>query len=821
MTQRKQHNHMKFIDLFSGIGGFRSALELNGLKGTAYAEIDKYARQSYRAIYDTTDETEYTDITAVSDEEWQSYRGSVDFVVGGSPCFKAGTLITTSNGLKPIEQIDIDDDVLTHKGRYRKVITPMVNHADDYYEIITKGGLSTFVTGNHPMYVFDFSDVSNFEPRWVNVEDLNPKVHYIVNGHTTDEDGTMSRDNNNINSVWTYVRKHFVSEILTVDRIHEPSTVYNFEVDEDNSYVANGLVAHNCQSFSNAGHRRGFEDTRGTLFFNYINTVKQVNPKYFLYENVKGMLSHDKGETIKTIIEAFDEIGYYIDFDIFNSKHYGVPQQRERLYVVGVRKDVVDPLSKKPKDKGQLNIFDFVSDNTEHDEKTYVLKNPKGSRTIDKIKRWAVDKGVNMVNLLPSNDSDEVTARLVDVLEPVVDEKFYISKERTDKLLDNEKLQDLLQHYRTSEPRINVLGNLSATSYNAHNVLSEYGLSPTLAARDYKGPKNVLVTDKAHQIGNIVENHADTFGGNPQRGRIYSFFGLCPTVMATANDTIPKILMPFMSPNRLNKSQRGNRFKPNGREMFTLTSADRHGVIIDNTTGYNDGLRVYENQSPTIRSERHGLMTIEMKNDVERLSQQAKETFESGHCEHGDMLLPYNRMINRTGVAPTLTTRPEGLKTAILPVVRNPLKGMTPYGWHFEQNVYDIMGISRTVKANGGSGNIPKAIVGSMQKNAFIGHANISPSLTNAMGSGGGHIPMLCYLYHDIKALSKTNNHSLRIRKLIPLECWRLQGFTDEQFYKAKNDGVSNSQLYKQAGNSVTVNVVDAIVRHVLDKYEV
>src|SRR5699024_3664583 len=56
----------------------------------------------------------------------------------------------------------------------------------------------------------------------------------------------------------------------------------------------------------------------------------------------------------------------------------------------------------------------------------------------------------------------------------------------------------------------------------------------------------------------------------------------------------------------------------------------------------------------------------------------------------------------------------------------------------------------------------------------------------------------------------------LRIRKLTPLECWRLQGFTDEQFYKAKNDGVSNSQLYKQAGNSVTVNVIDAIARKLI-----
>ena len=75
-----------------------------------------------------------------------------------------------------------------------------------------------------------------------------------------------------------------------------------------------------------------------------------------------------------------------------------------------------------------------------------------------------------------------------------------------------------------------------------------------------------------------------------------------------------------------------------------------------------------------------------------------------------------------------------------------------------------------------------------------------SPSLTSAMGQGGGHVPMPVY-------------SNLRIRKLTPLECWRLQGFTDEQFYKAKDSGVSNSQLYKQAGNAVTVNVVDAITK--------
>jgi len=96
-----------------------------------------------------------------------------------------------------------------------------------------------------------------------------------------------------------------------------------------------------CQSFSIAGKRKGFEDTRGTMFFYYANAIKQVQPKYFIFENVKGIMSHDKGETIKTILTTFSELGYAIDFDIFNSKYYGVPQNRERVFIVGKRKDLL------------------------------------------------------------------------------------------------------------------------------------------------------------------------------------------------------------------------------------------------------------------------------------------------------------------------------------------------------------------------------------------------------------------------------------------------------------------------------------------------
>ena len=96
--------------------------------------------------------------------------------------------------------------------------------------------------------------------------------------------------------------------------------------------------------------------------------------------------------------------------------------------------------------------------------------------------------------------------------------------------------------------------------------------------------------------------------------------------------------------------------------------------------------------------------------------------------------------------------------------VINPLKGNSPYGWHFEQQVYDANGITRTIKAGGGSGNIPKVI------------------------------------------------NDLRIRKLTPKECWRLMGFDDTDVEKAATV-CSNSQLYKQAGNSIVVNVLEAIFK--------
>lgn len=90
-----------------------------------------------------------------------------------------------------------------------------------------------------------------------------------------------------------------------------------------------------CQSFSIAGKRRGFDDTRGTMFFEIARIIKQKQPRLLLLENVKGLLSHDKGSTFTTIITTLDELGYDCQWQVLNSKNHGVPQNRERVFIIG------------------------------------------------------------------------------------------------------------------------------------------------------------------------------------------------------------------------------------------------------------------------------------------------------------------------------------------------------------------------------------------------------------------------------------------------------------------------------------------------------
>ncbi len=139
-----------------------------------------------------------------------------------------------------------------------------------------------------------------------------------------------------------------------------------------------------CQSFSTYGHKRGLEDVRGTLFYDYARLVKEIQPKAFIFENVTGMLTHDNKRTWKTIKETFEMLNYDIKFDVLNAKDYNLPQLRKRLFVVGINKKLKCPEYKFPKP------IELTHKSTEYLEKNipnkYYLPE-KGFNFVTKVER--------------------------------------------------------------------------------------------------------------------------------------------------------------------------------------------------------------------------------------------------------------------------------------------------------------------------------------------------------------------------------------------------------------------------------------------------
>lgn len=147
----------------------------------------------------------------------------------------------------------------------------------------------------------------------------------------------------------------------------------NYDIDESRWYddirFVDGIKHKNevdlfvggspCQSFSIIGKRAGLEDARGTLFYEYARLVKEMQPKVFIYENVPGMLSHDRGNTWKVIYDVFCSLGYKVYWNVLNAMDYGIPQDRRRLFVVGFKNENVNFEFPKPI-KLQTTMFDYL-----------------------------------------------------------------------------------------------------------------------------------------------------------------------------------------------------------------------------------------------------------------------------------------------------------------------------------------------------------------------------------------------------------------------------------------------------------------------------
>ena len=131
-------------------------------------------------------------------------------------------------------------------------------------------------------------------------------------------------------AVKTYLANHDLNENL----MHGDITLINPENVPCHDVLCAGFP---CQPFSQAGHKKGFEDTRGTLFFNILQILKQKRPKAYFLENVRGLLKHDSGRTFNVIKESLEGLGYSFQYFEVRSSQYGLPQHRPRLFIVGFK----------------------------------------------------------------------------------------------------------------------------------------------------------------------------------------------------------------------------------------------------------------------------------------------------------------------------------------------------------------------------------------------------------------------------------------------------------------------------------------------------
>lgn len=445
---------MKYISIFSGIEAATVAWQPLGWEPLAFSEIDPFPSTVLQHHY--PDIPNLGDITKI---DWNPYKGQADLVVGGSPCFPAGTLILTSEHLKPIEEIKVGDMVLTHRNRWRRVTATGSKIADT---IVLRGnGVSSLeCTPNHPFYArtrvhresgygyeykqewipatdmvgrqwlnmnaateplpvpalpdgvsltepflrligtwlslgqssslpafrFDSQSINRWVmkqfggkekhiPSWVYGLSENLRIS-LLEGYFQRMDSVryaqpcsgmqllvgmkilaagagyrssiLYEENPSIHSTGTYRIKFNTSPIDSDDfdddgywgRVNEKTVgrsnvlVYNLEVEDDHSYVAAGIAVHNCQSFSVAGKREGLAGASG-LMFEYIRAVRELRPRWFVWENVPGAFTSERGEAYRQLLSEMDALGYGLAWRVLDAQFFGVAQRRERVFLVG------------------------------------------------------------------------------------------------------------------------------------------------------------------------------------------------------------------------------------------------------------------------------------------------------------------------------------------------------------------------------------------------------------------------------------------------------------------------------------------------------
>lgn len=322
-----------------------------------------------------------------------------------------------------------------------------------------------------------------------------------------------------------------------------------------------------CQAFSVAGKRRGFEDMRGTLIFEIFRLAAERKPKILFLENVKGLLNHEGGRTFGIILDGLWELGYDVQWQVLNSKNFGVPQNRERVFIVG-------SLGKGSRRK----IFPITKANGKTIKQ--LIGGSQGYRVYD-------TDGLSTTLASEAGGMGGKTGL------------YFI---------------DLTK------------GNAKITE-DARTLKARYTAGVTNRGGDNSGVLQVY----QRTYSNTVTKHIDETGtlqaaridkvpcvGIYQKPRGYNEGGLKNTAPALTKNSYEQnnlVVQPVLTPDRAEKRQNGRRFKEPGEEMFTLTAQDKHGVmILDDTKSERFGGGKMFDVCPTLRSSRYGHKVIEEGN---------------------------------------------------------------------------------------------------------------------------------------------------------------------------------------------------------------
>lgn len=402
--------------LFSGIGGFEYVASLYGIEPIWASEIEDAPIRITKRHFPNM--KHYGDITKMNGAEIEP----VDIISGGSPCFPAGTMILTSEGYIDIKDVKVGDIVYTHLGNWKKVTAVGNRQAET---IILQGDCPLETTRNHPIYSFD--DYSN--KVWIPAENMFGKWWATPKQFPVSQYNMYSVFKQNI---WSgkgkakalatrfFAEQHFDTELLlksdgtytvgvnyydsdlrddtlfswhkvtSIVSTGETKTVYNISVEDDESYIADSIVVHNCQDLSVAGRQEGIsrkcsscgmvlplnfsedmcpkcgaevEYTRSGLFMEQIRIIKEMRkatnerfPKVIIWENVGAAISSNNGDDFQCVLSEF--VGLFgeklptlrpekwckageivgdngsLAWRTLDAQYWGVPQRRKRVYLV-------------------------------------------------------------------------------------------------------------------------------------------------------------------------------------------------------------------------------------------------------------------------------------------------------------------------------------------------------------------------------------------------------------------------------------------------------------------------------------------------------